>query len=260
MQVNFYLQAWFLIRSHDSVSLPNGVDKISDSTSIVAAVGRLLVNDCVRLNDSFIELSLATIKPKSLRDNGLIQKVIGMPPHAMLLVSMQNVINSQHSFLLKMKEVVNEEFDKQEVWRSTLQVQKQLQDILNLVGAKVIANLEGLNQTTLVKKNEDDSTLTNIIGGKWYHWDDKFRRVHHYWSFPNKMTLCTPLQCWFLVDEVKQVCPMRHLTNSDLHNCKNGRMKLTNIKTIMTTLINESKKKRNIICWHTVSWRSPQDV
>ena len=81
------------VRSHDSVSLPNGVDKNSDTTSIVAVVGGNLVNDCVRLNDSFIGPSLSAIKHMSLRDNGLIQKAIGIPPNVMLFVSMQNVIN-----------------------------------------------------------------------------------------------------------------------------------------------------------------------
>ncbi len=61
-------------------------------------------------------------------------------------------------------------------------------------------------------------------------------------GFPNKMTLCPAMNWWFLVDEVKEVCPLWYLTSADLHNCKNGRRNLSNLKTIMTTLIDECKK------------------
>ena len=60
------------------------------------------------------------IKPISLQGNGLIQKATGIHPHVMLLVSIQKVINAQCSFLLKMKQVINDEFDKREVGHSRL--------------------------------------------------------------------------------------------------------------------------------------------
>ena len=57
------------------------------------------------------------------------------------------------------------------------------------------------------------------------------------------MTLRTAMYQWFLVDEVKEVCPLRYLTSMDLHNCKNGRRNLSNLKIIMTRLIDKCKKK-----------------
>ena len=94
----------------------------------------------------------------------------------------------------------------------------------------------------MVKKNEDDITPTNIISGNWYHWGSKFRRAHQDWFFLNNMTLHKDMHCCFLVDEVKQVCLMRYLTGTDLHNCKNGSRNLSNLKTIITVFIEEHKK------------------
>lgn len=90
----------------------------------------------------------------------------------MLLASMQKVINSQNAFLLKMKQVINEEFDKREVGHSTFQVQKQVQDMLTSFEANVITKLDGLGtDSSLTNKNQyAGSTPTNNSGGKWYHW------------------------------------------------------------------------------------------
>jgi len=41
-----------------------------------------------------------------------ISKATGIPTHVMLLADMQKVIEAQHLFLLKMKTIINEEFDK----------------------------------------------------------------------------------------------------------------------------------------------------
>ena len=72
----------------------------------------------------------------------------------------------------------------------------------------------------------------------------------HDWTFPNKMTLCTAMHWWFLVDEVKEVCPLWYLTSTDLHNCKNGRRNLSNLKTIMTTLIDECRRRESMLTSH----------
>ena len=88
-----------------------------------------------------------------------------MPPYVMLLVSMQGVINAQYSFLLKMKQVINEEFDKREIGHSTFQVQKQVQDMLASFKANVITKLDVLSHegsSSLTHKN-DSSTPTNTV-------------------------------------------------------------------------------------------------
>ena len=141
---------------------------VVDST--VAAVGEL--SGLESTNQSFEDPSLVAIKPVPLRGNGLIRKATGIPPHVMLLASMQKVINAQHLFLLKMKQVINEEFDKREVGHSAFQVQKQVQDMLASFEANVITKLDGLSgegSSSLTHKN-DSSTPTNTSGGKWYHW------------------------------------------------------------------------------------------
>ena len=94
------------------------VVRVVDST--VAVVGELLGADST--NQSFDDPSLAAIKPTPLRGNGLIWKATGTPPYVMLLASMQKVMDTQHSFLLKMKQVINEEFDKREVGHRNFQV------------------------------------------------------------------------------------------------------------------------------------------
>ena len=218
----------------------DGVDKTGEDSSTISRVAVVggLSSDGVT-NQSFTDPSLAAIKPMPLRGDGLIRKATGIPMHVILSASMQKIINAQHVFLLKMTRVVNEEFDKREVGHRTFQVQKQVQDILTSFEENVITKLEGLGgESRLTNKNQDSSTPTNISGGKRYHWGRKYRRVPYDWTFPNKITLCTAMHWWFLVDEAKEVCPPRYLTSTDLHNCKNGRRNLSNLKTIMTTLIN----------------------
>ncbi len=104
----------------------NDVEETSDDSRIVGG----LSGDGVPTNQSLIDPSLAAIKLMPLQRNGLIRKATGISPHVMLLSSMQKVLNAQHVFLLNMKQVINEEFDKREVVHSTFQVQKQVQDML----------------------------------------------------------------------------------------------------------------------------------
>ena len=148
----------------------DGIDKVNeDDRRSAAVVGEL--SGLESTNQSFEDPSLAAIKPMPLRGNGLIWKATGIPPHVMLLASMQKVINSQHSFLLKMTQVINEEFDKREVGHSTFQVQKQVQDMLASFEANVITKLDGLSGeggSSLTHKN-DSSTPKNTSGGNWYH-------------------------------------------------------------------------------------------
>ena len=75
----------------------------------------------------------------------------------MLLASMQKVINAKYSFLLKMKQVINDEFDKREMGHSTFQVQKQVQDMLASFEANVITKLDGLS--------DEGSTTVRMGGG-----------------------------------------------------------------------------------------------
>ena len=109
----------------------------------------------------------------------------------------------------------------------------------------MITKLNGLRSKSslLTNKNVDICTPTNTSGGKWYHWGGNYRRVPHDFTFSNKMTLRTAMYQWFLVDEVKEVCLLRYLISTDLHNCKNERRNLSNPKTIISTLINGCKKK-----------------
>ena len=85
---------------------------------------------------------LAAEKPSMPMGSSLIRKATGIPPHVMLLASMQRVINSQHSMLEKLKSIINDEFDKREVGHTTFQVQKQVQDMLATFETKVVTNLD----------------------------------------------------------------------------------------------------------------------
>ena len=176
-----------------------------------------------------------------------IRKATGIPPHVMLLASMQKVINSQHFFLVKMKEIINSEFDKRELGHATFQVQKQVEQMLVSFESNVIKKLETFGATSKNENsssNESESSPTrNHTGGKWYHWGGKYRRVPHDWEFPNKMTLRTAWHWWFLEDHKNQVCPLRYLTSTDLHNCKNGRRNISSMKTLMNAMVSEAKKK-----------------
>ena len=186
--------------------------------------------------------------PQVDRGSLLIRKATGIPPHVMLLASMQKVINSQHFFLKKMKDTINLEFDKREVGHATFQVQKQVEQMLTSFEANMITKLDSLGDQKL-KDGTDTAggTTSNHNGGRWYHWGGKYRRVPHDWVFPNKMTLRTAWHRWFLVDHTNQVCPLRYITSTDLHNCKYGRRNISNLKTLMNTLISEAKKKKVFI-------------
>ena len=67
-----------------------------------------------------------------------IHKATGIPAHVMLLADMQRVMIAQHTFLHKMKIIINEEFDKREVGHATFQVQKQVQEMLSCFQDKII--------------------------------------------------------------------------------------------------------------------------
>ena len=107
---------------------------------------------------------------------GLLQihKATGIPPHVMLLASMQRVINSQHFFLLEMKEIINVEFDKRQLGHATFQVQKQVEQMLVSFDSHFIKKLETSRNSTKNNKNENSSDsescpTRNHIGDKWYH-------------------------------------------------------------------------------------------
>ena len=186
--------------------------------------------------------------PQEGRGSLQIRKATGIPPHVMLLASMQKVINSQHFFLQKMKETINLEFDKREVGHATFQVQKQVEQMLTSFEANMITKLDSLGDGKLKDGTDTASgTTSNHNGGRWYHWGGKYRRVPHDWVFPNKMTLRTAWHRWFLVDHTNQVCPQRYLSSTDLHNCKNGRRNLSNLKTLMNTMISEAKKEKFLL-------------
>ena len=121
----------------------DGVNEAGEDSTCtgVAVVGRLLGDDVT--NQSFTDPSLPAIKHMPLEGNGLIRKETCTPQHVMLLASMQ-------TFLLKMKQVVNEEFDKREVGHSTFQVQKQVHDMLTSFKANVITKLEGLSAAKIL--------------------------------------------------------------------------------------------------------------
>ena len=113
----------------------------------------------------------------------------------------------------------------------------------------VIKKLETLRNGTTNNKNDNSSRdfescpTRNHTGGKWCHWGGKYRRVLHDWEFPNKMTLRTAWHQWFLEDHKNQVCPLRYLKSTDLHNCKNGRRNISSMKTLMNAMISEAQKK-----------------
>ena len=69
---------------------------------------------------------------------------MGIPTHAMLLADMQKLIEAQHHFLIKMKTIVKEEFNKRQVGHATFQVQRQVEYILSSFQDKIIKTVDDI--------------------------------------------------------------------------------------------------------------------
>ena len=82
-----------------------------------------------------------------------IHKATGIPAHVMLLADMQRVMIAQHTFLHKMKIIINEEFDKREVGHATFQVQKQVQEMLSCFQDKIIKKVDSLGSKRTIESS-----------------------------------------------------------------------------------------------------------
>ena len=60
----------------------------------------------------------------------------------MLLADMQKIIEAQHHFLIKMKTIIKEEFNKRQVGHATFQVQRQVEFILSSLQDKIITKVD----------------------------------------------------------------------------------------------------------------------
>ena len=95
---------------------------------------------------------------------------------------------------------------------------------------------------------EDDKEVCPATGGgRWYHWDGHYRRVHHNFEFPNMITLKSAWLRYFLPDRVFNICPMRYLTGADLQNTKTGRRDLSAYNMLIQFMISETKRKKSTL-------------
>ena len=145
-----------------------------------------------------------------------VTKATGIPSHVMLLADMQKVITAQHMFLLKMKTIINEEFDKREVGHATFQVQKQVEQMLSSFESKIISKVDELGGQN--KQGSQGGLSYEAMGANrnLFCWGGMYRRVPKDWEFPNKMTLRTAFHRYFLVDHKSGVGPLRFLKASDM--------------------------------------------
>jgi hypothetical protein len=51
------------------------------------------------------------------------------------------------------------------------------------------------------------------------------------------MTLRNAWHRWFILDGSKKVCALRHLTGTDLQECKNGKRNISSLKVLMNEMI-----------------------
>ena len=179
-----------------------------------------------------------------------VRKATGIPAHVMLLADMQRVIYAQHTFLHKMKIIINEEFDKREVGHATFQVQKQVEQMLTCFQDKIIKKVDSLGS-----KRSNDSSSCDIgspfggtsHGGRWFFWGGAYRRVSEDWVFPNKMTLRSAWHRYFVPDHESGICALRYLTGTDMVKQSNGRRNLASLKMSMNYMIEKLKKDKKYI-------------
>ena len=78
-----------------------------------------------------------------------VSKTTGIPMHVMLLADMQNVIQVKHIFLWKMKNIINEEFNKWQVGHVSFQVQKQVKSMISTIQDKIFQKVDAHQQKYL---------------------------------------------------------------------------------------------------------------
>ena len=160
----------------------------------------------------------ASISRRTLK----VSNATGIPTHVMLLADMQKVIQAQHIFLFKMKNIINEEFDKRQVGHATFQVQKQVESMLSTFQDKIIQKVDAIStnktsQSGMSGPGKGPNPFGGTDhGGRWFFWRGAYRRVPEDWVFPNKMTLRTAWHRYFLMDHESGVCPLKYLTATDL--------------------------------------------
>ena len=139
-----------------------------------------------------------------------VTKATGIPLHVMLLADMQKVITAQHLFLVKMKSIINKEFDKRKIGHATFQVQTQVEQMLSTFETKIISKVDELGGG--VRKDTTQGGLSYQLtegGGKLFCWGGMYQRVPEDWAFPNKMTLQNAFHRYFLVDHKSGVGPLK---------------------------------------------------
>lgn len=179
-----------------------------------------------------------------------IRKAMGIPAHVMLLADMQRVMIAQHTFLHKMKIIINEEFDKREVGHATFQVQKQVQEMLSCFQDKIIKKVDSLGSKRTIESSCNDIASPfggTSHGGRWFFWGGAYRRVSEDWVFPNKMTLRSAWHRYFVPDHESGICALRYLTGTDMVKQSNGRRNLASLKMLMNYMIEKLKKDKKYI-------------
>ena len=184
-----------------------------------------------------------------------ITRATGIPSHVLLLADMQRVINSQQDVLKKIENVIKDEFDQREVGHSSLIIQQEMKDIIKKFESRVINEINDLkfvshHPTQGLSSSTDIGTMmlqmpSGSNGGRWYHWEGKFRRVPSDWVFP-PMTLRGALYRYFLPDENNKVCAFKHFHASDVANIKNDKRILSSLHRLIKFIINMLKAKNKV--------------
>ena len=174
----------------------------------------------------------STIPERELK----VTKATGIPMHVMLLADMQKVIKAQHEFLVKMKILINEEFDKREVGHATFQVQKQVEEMLTSFESRIITKVDAIGNASS-SSNKNHVNKPGGSPGKWYYWDGLYRRVPEDWVFPNKMTLRTAFHRYFLFDHTSGVGPLKNLEATDMAKQSNGKRNLSSLRGLMKFMV-----------------------
>ena len=142
---------------------------------------------------------------------------------------------------------------------ATFQVQKQVEQMLTCFEHKIVKKVDaiGASSNNVYSAQRKNPFHTNHEG-RLFYWSGAYRRVPEKWIFPNKMTLRAAWHRYFFPDHESCICPLRYLTSTDMASQKNGRINLSNLKSLMNYMIGKLKdcnkyienqmKKKSILC------------
>lgn len=177
----------------------------------------------------------------------------GIPPHVMIYAYIKSLDVKVENMPQKIEEILDRRQMAGPLSLDQIATAVENGPRITAIANDIAALRRVIQENGVVRGNTDTQASTSVnpltqqplarLQRQYQHPDGKVRRVPPSWEFP-KLSMLAMYQYWHYGDATKKIPPMKYLHSSDVDYLgKGGRVRLTEVRKIMTAIDNEATLK-----------------